>query len=455
MMSSQKEFTFPVASTTNSHRVVRPSKVVPLGKALEKNALSDRRNNSGTTSSMSISSQSRSSRESASTSGSKYQLAPTHNSSSSLTASAILRRQERRQQSAADGKAIEPLPGGSFHASFNHHYTSKSQDNDDDSFGADDNDAEWWDDNGGTSEQMAGRKSTKVQKVKVKAQEFFKGSGSGNHHGHGSSSNLKNGNHGSSSSLNRSGAHQAPPESSRRLDQALSRRGRPEHTSDDKSVQSSQSRLRSKTPQTRGVTRSKSANPGPVAVPRGSLLGRSAADDEDDNDGLPPSPSRVIRRARGRSVETRSKTSLPMGGRSRSKKRVNGSGASVASAASAPQMTATGRVKVGRVSRPGGSSTISSNGLGGGSSVSNRYGFAASSSNRTGSSSTTHSQAFDPFAASEHGHVKASELPLQVQRRGKYNDKETLLRKVKEIGISEHMLQDMKQAGLVITEGKR
>jgi hypothetical protein len=65
--------------------------------------------------------------------------------------------------------------------------------------------------------------------------------------------------------------------------------------------------------------------------------------------------------------------------------------------------------------------------------------------------------AFDPFAASEHKNtnkVSIANLPLQLQRRGMYNDKEAMLRKCKEIGISERMLQDMKEAGLIITEGK-
>jgi hypothetical protein len=103
---------------------------------------------------------------------------------------------------------------------------------------------------------------------------------------------------------------------------------------------------------------------------------------------------------------------------------------------------------VGRVARPGGSSSSGAVTTGSISHISPSGGGRQSSSSSQA--------AFDPFAASEHGDsTNASKPALHGQRRGKNTDQETLLRKIKKIGISEEVLQNMKQAGLVIIEEKR
>ncbi|GKY94501.1 hypothetical protein MPSEU_000416000 [Mayamaea pseudoterrestris] len=465
--SSQKEFTFPVASTKNSLRVVRPTR--NLGEALKATASSSKsRSGSGTTASMSVSS-----RSEMSSASKKYTLAPTRNSSnsnhhgsnSSLSNAntAMQRRKERRQQSASSGKPIEALPGGSFHASFHYQSTSEPDDDDDDAF---ENQDEWWDEqHHGTSSDFAAatnerRNSIQVRKTKVHPEEF------GANNNKSTASSLLNARH------KESLAAAPKASSSRRLDQALASQKPLAATPGDccKSVQSSMSsrgrKLESsgsRAPTSRSVSRSGRSS---LAVPTSSLLGTSSVVESPAKASSTRTSVTRSSRPRGKSVEAPRVNTLLSHGRPQRKTGATSSAGSVVSAPA--QMN--GRVKVGRVARPSGnasSSTSAANTSGtttsSSSSAANRYGFPSCFSGNGSCrnlEASTHTVSFDPFAVSEHEqrqHQKerTAQLPLQVQRKGKYSDKEKMLRKIKEIGISEHMLQNMKQAGLVITETKR
>lgn len=411
---SQKEFTFPVASSAvGSSRVARPAKVIPLGKALENRGGSrvHARTTVGTASIFSASSSSRDSNKKKK----KYAMSvlqPTTSASSS-----------------SRHRASYHSP---FHQSSDHDvFNSKEED----SFEVEDTcDVDWWGETNTSFEQLTsstgGGTKAKIRKVK---ENTCKGSSAG-------PSSIKH-------ILDRSKQNK-----SMRVEQSINRH-RPEQAvaQDVKSVQS-RSRRTLKAP-SRKLGRSQSLGPSRdnMPMPKGSLLGAPLTDDESVEELISPSDS-PDRRSRVRGL-------VSSADRSKSQERVPLHRPGPMNASPSIQLPSPGgtqivRVKQGRVARPS-------------RSASDDLGFPAAPMASVGSRATTTgsmrrntvntTNAFDPFAASEHNNtnkVSIANLPLQLQRRGMYNDKEAMLRKCKEIGISERMLQDMKQAGLIITEGK-